>query len=211
MSTTQELTQTEWQVADTIAYRLILDESDHNELRKTIAYLRAYSDREHAGKQYFDYLNTLARNGDRIGHSRQTRGYLESIAKICQQYLVAYQDDVPAMLRILGWAARLMLYYKKAGPLAERPESPILSERESQIQAVNTAHGFKVGQKLEATVLTIKGNKVTYEILGTIRLTIKEPKKAALLKEGLITTVEVVALSEDKGENKGLKKVKCST
>lgn len=207
MLTTQELTQTEWQVADTIAYRLVLHESDHNELRKTIAYLRAYSDREHAGKQYFDYLNTLARNGDRIGHSRQTPGYLKSIAEICQQYLVAYQDDVPAMLRILGWAARLMLYYKATGPIAERPEAPILSERESQIQVVNAAHRFKVGQKLKATVLSIKANKVTYEILSTIKLTTKEPKKAATLTEGQITTIEVVALKEDGN----LKTVKCST
>lgn len=207
MLTTTDLTSIQWQVADAIARQLVLDESDHNELRKTIAYLRAYSDRADAGKQYFDYLNTLARNGNRIGHSNQTRSYLESIVETCQRYLVAYKDDVPAMLQILGWAARLMLYYKEAGPIGELPQPPIQSEREAEIQAVSAAHRFEVGQKLEVTVLSIKTNKVTYEILGTIKLTTKEPKMAAVLTEGQITTVEVVALKEDGN----LKTVKCST
>jgi hypothetical protein len=207
MLTTTDLTSIQWQVADAIARQLVLDQSDHNELRKTIAYLRAYSDRADAGKQYFDYLNTLARNGNRIGHSNQTRNYLESIVETCQRYLVAYKDDVPAMLQILGWAARLMLYYKEAGPIGELPQPPIQSEREAEIQAVSAAHRFEVGQKLEATVLSIKTNKVTYEILGTIKLTTKEPKMAAVLTEGQITTVEVVALKEDGN----LKTVKCST
>lgn len=207
MLTTTDLTSIQWQVADAIARQLVLDQSDHNELRKTIAYLRAYSDRADAGKQYFDYLNTLARNGNRIGHSNQTRSYLESIVETCQRYLVAYKDDVPAMLQILGWAARLMLYYKEAGPIGELPQPPIQSEREAEIQAVSAAHRFEVGQKLEVTVLSIKTNKVTYEILGTIKLTTKEPKVAAVLTEGQITTVEVVALKEDGN----LKTVKCST
>jgi hypothetical protein len=207
MLTTTDLTSIQWQVADAIARQLVLDQSDHNELRKTIAYLRAYSDRADAGKQYFDYLNTLARNGNRIGHSNQTRNYLESIVETCQRYLVAYKDDVPAMLQILGWAARLMLYYKEAGPIGELPQPPIQSKREAEIQAVSAAHRFEVGQKLEATVLSIKTNKVTYEILGTIKLTTKEPKMAAVLTEGQITTVEVVALKEDGN----LKTVKCST
>jgi hypothetical protein len=111
------------------------------------------------------------------------------------------------MLQILGWAARLMLYYKEAGPIGELPQPPIQSKREAEIQAVSAAHRFEVGQKLEATVLSIKTNKVTYEILGTIKLTTKEPKMAAVLTEGQITTVEVVALKEDGN----LKTVKCST
>lgn len=207
MEATSDLSSIQWQVADAIARQLVLDKSDHNEFRKTIAYLRAYSDRADAGKKYFDYLNTLARNGDRIGHSKQTPGYLKSIAEICQQYLIAYKDDVPAMLQILGWAARLMLYYKEAGPIGELPQLPIQSEREAEIQAVTAAHTFEVGQELKATVVSIKGNKVTYEILDTIKLTTKEPKKAAALTEGQITTVEVVALKEDGS----LKTVKCST
>lgn len=185
MLATTDLTATQWQVADAIARQLVLDDADANELRKTIAYLRAYSDREDAGKKFFNYLNTLARNGNRIGHSKKTQGYLESIAQTCQQYLETYKSDVPVMLQILGWAARLMQYYKEAGPIGEvlQPAS-IQSERETQIQTVSAGQRFHLGQKLEALVVGIKGNKVTYEILGVIRLTEKEPKKATSLTEG---------------------------
>jgi ABC-type uncharacterized transport system ATPase subunit len=62
-----------------------------------------------------------------------------------------------------------------------------------------------VGQILDATVTGVKGNKVTYEILETIKLTEKEPKKAKLLSEGQMVKVEIVSLKEDGS----LKKVKC--
>lgn len=208
MQATTDLTSTQWQVADAIARQLVLADTDANELRKAISYLRAYSDREEAGKQFFDYLNTLARNGNRIGHSKKTQSYLENIAQICQQYLTNYKDNTPAMLQVLGWAARLMQYYKESGPIGEISQpTTIQTEKEAEIQAVSASQNFQIGQKLEATVVSIKGNKVTYEILGVIRLTEKEPKKAGVLAEGEITTVEVKALKEDGS----LKSVKCST
>ena len=197
MLATTDLTSTQWQVADAIARQLVLDDTDANELRKTIAYLRAYSDREDAGKKFFDYLNTLARNGNRIGHSQRTQDYLESIAQTCQQYLENYKNDVSVMLQVLGWAARLMQYYKEAGPIGELPQPEIQSEREAEIQAISASQDFEVGQKLEAIVVGIKGNKVTYEILGTIKLTVKEPKKASSLSEGQLIEVTVTGLKED--------------
>lgn len=206
MHSTDNLTSTQWQVADAIARQLVLEDADANELRKSIAYLRSYSDREDAGKKYFSYLNTLVKNGDRIGHSKRTKGYLESISQVCKKYLSDYIEDVPTMLQVLGWAARLMQYYDKAGPIGEIPVPEIQSEREAEIQAVTASQDFEIGQHLEALVLTIKGNKVTYEMLGAIKLTQREPKKAKKLSEGQTTTVEVVALKE----NGSLKSVKCS-
>lgn len=197
MQATTDLTSTQWQVADAIARQLVLADADANELRKAIAYLRAYLDREEAGKKFFDYLNTLARNGNRIGHSQRTRSYLENIAQICQQYLENYKDNAPVMLQVLGWAARLMQYYKEAGPIGEIPQPEIQSEREAEIQAASTAQSFQVGQKLDAVVVAIKGNKVTYEILGVIRLTEKEPKKASSLLDGQQVEVAVTGLRED--------------
>ena len=44
MLATTDLTSTQWQVADSIARQLVLNDTDANELRKTIAYLRAYSE-----------------------------------------------------------------------------------------------------------------------------------------------------------------------
>jgi hypothetical protein len=204
MQATTDLTSTQWQVADAIARQLVLDQTDLNEFRKTISYLRAYSDRPDAGKKYFDYLKTLARNGNTIGHSKKTQGYLESITASCQKYLDTYKDDAVIMLQVLGWAARLMQYYKQAGPIGEIPEPTIQSEREAEIQAAVASQEFHEGQTLEAVVTGIKGNKVTYEMLGTVRLTAREPKHAKDLSEGQIVTVEITALKPD-GSPKNVK------
>lgn len=204
MQVTTDLTSTQWQVADAIARQLVLDQTDLNEFRKTISYLRAYRDRPDAGKKYFDYLNALARNGNTIGHSKKTQGYLESITASCQKYLDTYKDDAVIMLQVLGWAARLMQYYKQAGPIGEIPEPTIQSEREAEIQAAVASQEFHEGQTLEAVVTGIKGNKVTYEMLGTVRLTAREPKHAKDLSEGQIVTVEITALKPD-GSPKNVK------
>ncbi len=64
--------------------------------------------------------------------------------------------------------------------------------------AVNAnTHNFAIGQILEAKVTAIKGNKVTYEILGNIKLTEKEPKKAQTLSEGQTVKVEILDLKEE--------------
>ncbi|MGJ3250425.1 MAG: hypothetical protein ACFE0J_04725 [Elainellaceae cyanobacterium] len=197
MQATGDLTSTQWQVADAIARQLVLADIDANELRKSISYLRSYSDREEAGKKFFDYLNTLARNGDRIGHSKRTQGYLENISQICRQYLGDYKDDVQTMLQVLGWASRLMRYYKESGPIGEISEPEIQSEREAEIQEVTKQQNFHEGQCLEAKVLKVDGVKVTYELLGTIKLTEKEHKKANLLSENQIVKVKIVSLRDD--------------
>lgn len=97
-----------------------------------------------------------------------------------------------------------MQYYRQAGPIAEVPAPTIQSEQQAKIQAVIHAVQFTVGQVLEAKVLAVKGNKVTYEILEAIKLTEKEPKKAATFNEEQMVRVEVVDLKEDGS----LKKVK---
>ncbi|MEM9153740.1 MAG: hypothetical protein AAGB13_01715 [Cyanobacteria bacterium P01_F01_bin.33] len=192
-----DLTRTQWQVADAIAIELVKSETDVNEFRKSIAYLQAYAAKEQAGKHFFKYLNTLAKNGRQIGHSKKTQEYFKSIAQVCQQYLEPYQDDAGIMLRILGWAGRLMQYYRNAGPIGEIAAPTVQSEREAEIQAINDAQTFQLDQTLDAVVTTIKGKKVTYEILGTIKLTVKEPKKVAVLTEGQTVTVRVTGLRDD--------------
>ena len=206
MLVTENLTEIQWQIAHAIAQTLVKENTDVNELGKAIAYLRAYSDRENAGLRFFDYLKTLAKNGRHIGHSKRTSEYYDSIEKACSQYLKAYKDDVAAMLQILGWASRLMRYYKDAGLVGEITAPIIESARQAEIAEVISTHDFAIGQILEATVTAIKGNKVTYEILGTIKLTEKEPKKAKCLSEDQNVKVEILDLKEDGS----IKKVKCS-
>jgi len=207
MLTTESLSETQWQIAHNIAITLVKENADVNELGKTIAYLRTIINQPNAGAKFFKYLKTLASNGRQIGHSSKTTDYYRSIERTCNQYLQTEQANAEIMLVILGWTARLMRYYKDASPIEEITIPPSAeSERQAEIAEVTSSHNFTIGQILEATVAAIKGNKVTYEILGTIKLTEKEPKKASLLSEGQIVKVEIVDLKEDGS----LKKVKCS-
>lgn len=205
MLVTENLTEIQWQMAHAIAQTLVKEKTDVNELGKAIAYLRAYSDGENAGSRFFDYLKTLAKNGRHIGHSQRTSDYYDSIEKACSQYLKAYKDDVAAMLQILGWASRLMRYYANAGSIGEITAPIIESARQAEIAEVRQSQSFAVDQVLEAKIISIKGNKVTYEIFGLIKLTEKEPKKAGSLVKDQIVQVKITALKEDSS----IKSVKC--
>jgi len=191
-----ELTDAQWPIADAIARQLVLDGVDVNELRKAIAYLRETVDRENAGRNFFDYLKTLVRHGNTIGHSKRTVDYYLSLDTICSQYLSSYQDDAPRILFLLGWAARLVKYYKEGVPTGELKVPEIKTERELEVQALAAENAFEVGQTLKATIVAIRGSKVTYELLGTIRLTIKEPKKARDFEEGQLITVEITQMRD---------------
>jgi hypothetical protein len=202
----EDLTKVQWDIAHAIAQTLVKEDTYVNELGKAIAYLRAYCDRPDAGTIFFDYLKTLAKNGRKIGHSKKTSGYYESLETACSQYLKAYRDDAAVMLQILGWASRLMRYYENAGPIGEITAPVVESARQAEIAEVISTHDFAVGQILEATVTAVKGNKVTYEILGTIKLTVREPKKADSLSKEQVVKVEILDLKEDGS----IKKVKCT-
>jgi len=67
------------------------------------------------------------------------------------------------------------------------------------------SHDFAVGEILDAKVTRIKGNKVTYEILGSVKIIKNEPKKARNISEGQTVKVKIVDIAEDGTINK----VKC--
>jgi hypothetical protein len=199
-----DLSERQWQLADKIALQLVLDNADTNELGKVLAYLRAIATQPDAGERFFKYLQTLANQGYRIGHSKKTQGYYKTIEAVCSQYLQGDINNTSALLSILGWAFRLMRYYAEGVPpetlqdiAAQTEVTEVRSERQAEIAEIVAAEDFSIGQELEATVANIKGNKVTYELLGTIRLTQKEPKKAKSLTEGQTVRVEVAVLKED--------------
>lgn len=205
----QDLSEQGWQTAHVMAQALVKQETDVNELGKAIAYLRASVDKPESGPRFFKYLGTLVRHGKEIGHSGRTLDYYRSIDEVCNAYLKPEQSDPKRMLLILGWTSRLMRYYKEAGPIGELAGLPaeltrsteagaeIESERQAEIRAVTEAQTFEIGQQLEAKVTRVKGKQVTYEILETIKLTVREPKKAGDMTEGQTVTVEVTALKED--------------
>ncbi|WP_445247597.1 hypothetical protein [Microcoleus sp. OTE_8_concoct_300] len=196
---TESLTENQWGIAHAIAQTLVKEQTDVNELGKAIAYLRnaVNQDRADANSRFFKYLKTLVGNGRQIGHSSKTTDYYRSIDKACSDCLTGFQGDASTLLQILGWASRLMRYYKEAGPIGEVVVPVVESARQVEIAKAIGSHEFAVGQIVEAKVTAVKGNKVTYEILGTIRLTEKEPKKAQSLSEGQTVKVEILDIKED--------------
>ncbi|BAZ66657.1 hypothetical protein NIES4106_14090 [Fischerella sp. NIES-4106] len=204
----ESLTDREWDIAHAIAQTLVKADADVNELGKAIAYLRTVANQPDATSRFFKYLKTLVSNGRQISHSSRTIDYYRSIEKACSDHLKTI-TDAQTILQILGWVSRLMRYYKNAGvPIGEiaiSTPSTIESARQLEIAKVVKSQEFQVGQILEAKVTNKNGKKVTYEILGTIKLTEKEPKKASVLKEEQIVKVKIVSLREDGS----IKSVKC--
>jgi hypothetical protein len=196
---TESLTENQWEIAHAIAQTLVKEQTDVNELGKAIAYLRnaVNQNQADANSRFFKYLKTLVGNGRQIGHSGKTTDYYRSIDKACSDCLKGFQGDASTLLQILGWASRLMRYYKEAGPIGEVVAPVVESARQVEIAKAIGSHEFAVGQIVEAKVTAVKGNKVTYEILGTIRLTEKEPKKAQSLSEGQTVKVEILDIKED--------------
>ncbi|MBD2677357.1 MULTISPECIES: hypothetical protein [Nostoc] len=196
----ESLTDAQWEIAHAIAQTLVKENTDVNELGKAVAYLRASVQQPNATSRFFTYLKTLVSNGRQIGHSGRTTDYYRSIEKACSDYLKGV-SDAHTMLQILGWVSRLMRYYKDAGvPIGEisTPTTPVVeSARQAEIAKVAQAQDFQVGQIIEAKVTKINGNKVTYEILGTIKLTEKEPKQAASLQEGQMVNVKILSVKDD--------------
>ncbi|RAM51036.1 MAG: hypothetical protein C6Y22_11655 [Hapalosiphonaceae cyanobacterium JJU2] len=204
----ESLTDQQWDITHAIAQTLVKADADVNELGKAIAYLRTVANQPDATSRFFKYLKTLVSNGRQISHSNKTIDYYRSIEKACNDYLKTITDS-QTILQILGWVSRLMRYYKNAGvPIGEiaiSTPSPIESPRQIEIAKVVKSQEFQVGQILEAKVNNINSKKVTYEILGTIKLTEREPKKASVLQEGQTVKVKIVSLREDGS----IKSVKC--
>jgi hypothetical protein len=207
----ESLTDAESQLAHNLAMALVKDETDVNELGKAIAYLRSIVNQQDAGVRFFKYLKTLVSNGRQIGHSKKTSDYYYSIQAACNKFLQGEKANAENILKILGWAMRLMRYYK-VSPIEDfsLPNAvamaPEISQRQAEIAEVSQSQKFEVDQVLDASVLSIKGNKVTYQILEVIKLTEKEPKKAASLKEGQVVKVKIVAIKDDGS----IKSVKCT-
>ncbi len=191
----ESLTSAESVIAHNLAMTLVKENTDVNELGKAIAYLRSIVNQPQAGTRFFKYLKTLVNNGRQIGHSGKTTDYYRSIERACSQYLQE-QANPHTILKILGWAMRLMRYYK-VSPIEEVVATTVEPVRKTQASVQSSDYNFTVGQILEAKVTTVKGNKVTYEISEIIRLTEKEPKNATSLSEGQIVKVEILDLKED--------------
>jgi hypothetical protein len=213
MQATTELTSTQWQIAEIIAYELAQEQSEINhrsrsksnsdgiltETKKVIAYLRDLN----TNASLFQYLEAWVKHGNDAGHGNDLVNYYKAIDAICREYLLHYQEDQETSLRVLGWAARLYRYYKanpKAQPIALNVgfASEAQKIREEKNNQLVKSGNLEVGKQLDAIVLEKKkkGSEVTYEISG-ISFKEKEKKEFDAIPDNGAVIVEVKSLKEN--------------
>lgn len=119
--------------ADVIARELARRDTDPNEVAKVATYLRTHLD----GGRFFRLLETMVRDGRHLVRTGRTLDYYRDIQEVCQRHLGSYRTakavQAHEMAQILGWAIRLMRYYKGAGvpssarplPLPTAPSAPL--------------------------------------------------------------------------------------
>ena len=79
---------------------------DINEAQKALAYLRKAKTPE----RFFDYLRAIVRDGRAVIRSNQTIEYYRNLQTACERHLRGM--DVAEMAQTLGWAVRLLRYYR---------------------------------------------------------------------------------------------------
>ncbi|MCP6759998.1 MAG: hypothetical protein NHB32_14880 [Fischerella sp. CENA71] len=213
------LTEYESQIAHNIARILAEEQISLNresrsnsdgiktELEKVIAYFYAKI-RQAEGQSknnvlsiLFNYLDHLVKYGKQIGHTGNIPKYYDSILYACEQYFDIKQDNAARVLTILGWSARLIRFYKQKIESGEvlpaiAPVVKSAPEPKSQTTA-NQFQKFEINQILDATVVKITGNKVSYQVGDILIPNEREPKHAKNLQEKQTVKVKVTGIKED--------------
>ncbi len=107
--------------AHTMAIDWVRRDTDHNEVAKVATYLH----RHLRADDFFQFLEILAADSDCLERSNRTARHYQDIHDVCNQHLTAYWhgslERTREMSQILGWAVRLMRYYRGVGvPEVER-------------------------------------------------------------------------------------------
>jgi hypothetical protein len=79
---------------------------DPNEAQKALSYLRQNKD----SAQFFAYLRAISKDGRAVIRSNQTLDYYRNLLTACERHL--HGMSTPEMTQTLGWAIRLLRYYK---------------------------------------------------------------------------------------------------
>jgi hypothetical protein len=93
-------------IADALAADLAGGQVDPNEAQKALAYLRHSKDPQ----QFFAYLRAINKDGRAVIRSGRTLTYYRELLLACERHLrnMSAED----MAQTLGWAIRLLRYYK---------------------------------------------------------------------------------------------------
>jgi len=163
--------------AHAMAIDWVQRDMDHNEVAKVATYLYSHLRVD----DFFQFLETLATDSDCLERSNQTARYYRDIHDVCNQHLGNYRhgslERTREMSQILGWAVRLMRYYKGIGvPAAERvahavPRLSVTLQDRADIQAEtlrgSTSEVLVLGVTKKREVVTLsedaKKGKATVE------------------------------------------------
>lgn len=110
--------QSSWELADAIALELVGRETDVNEVQKVVTHSRVQAERDAArvGGDFFALLETMVNDGRYLVRSGRTLDYYRDLRDVCSRHLRGFRSTTPEsgweLVSILGWAARLMRYYR---------------------------------------------------------------------------------------------------
>lgn len=129
--------QSDWELAEAVALELVERETDVNEVQKVATHVRVQAERapERVGADFFMLLETMVRDGRHLVRSGRTLDYYRDLREVCSRHLRGFksttQESGWELVGILGWAARLMRYYKSPEgntELSSRPSGAVRGE-----------------------------------------------------------------------------------
>ncbi len=124
---------TNFAVAEALAADLAGARVDLNEAQKAMAYLRSKRD----PKRFFEYLQAVVNHGHAVIRSRQTLDYYRDLQQICLRHLqgMSYAE----MASTLGWALRILRYYRAVPEEVQRELSSPSSRTPTPARATSRA------------------------------------------------------------------------
>ncbi|MFQ3632400.1 hypothetical protein [Roseiflexus sp.] len=140
-----------FQTAELLAADLAGARVDHNEAQKVLAYVRS----QRSSKALFDYLQAVVSNGRAVIRSNQTLDYYRSLQNACTRHLRGM--DYEELIWTLGWAIRLMRYYRDYPDKApKRTVDGGASTQEPTVQQPSDSAGGKTQSAQGGTPAPVK-------------------------------------------------------
>ena len=162
----------QWSIAHDIAFDLVDQDTDPNELGKVIAFMRRHQDKNDAKNRLMSLVQRLANTQNALIRSRQTQRFYRNIQEACQEHLRDI-SGTSEILTVLGWSLRLMRYYRvepeRAAEEQRHPQEPRQTPKQSPTQTPQPPKEpekpkFKVGDRVNATVLKKAAIDVTVKL-----------------------------------------------
>ena len=162
----------QWGIAHDIAFDLVDWGTDPNELGKVIAFIRRHQGESDAKSRLMVLIQRLTNTRNALIRSRQTQRFYRNIQEACEKHLRDI-SDTDEILTVLGWSLRLMRYYRvepeRAADEQRRPQEPRQTPEQRPRQTLQVPKApekpkFKVGDKVNATILKKEGSQVTVQL-----------------------------------------------